>query len=214
MARFYVVDHQHLIFSLSKTASRLEENKRNSLEFTERFENCVICTNFRNDHGFESYNLNYIDLTKSLEARFGGKWSVIVRLHPIISSKKLDIEYNNVIINGSLYPQIEDLISISDVMITDFSGCMFDGFRLKKIILLYAPDYEEYIQNERKLYFDLTELPSSLSKTNEELHENIRTFEMDVYKKKLEDFLNSIHYYPGGHAAEQIVDRIDMVINS
>lgn len=187
---------------------------RESLGIPNNFRIALYAPTFRNDHGVKSYNLNYIDFVNSLQARFGGKWCVIVRLHPTLSSKGMNIDYNNIIINGSAHPQIEDLILISEVMVTDFSGCMFDAFRLKKIVFLYASDYESYIRNERKLYFDLTKLPSSLSKTNEELCESIKFHNQEIYDKKLRGFLDIIHYYPGGHAAEQIADKINNIIAS
>lgn len=195
----------------TKTENELNEVKQ-SLHIHESYKIAIYAPTFRNNHEISCYNLNYSFLLNTLKQKFGGEWCVIIRLHPTIAKQENNIKYTNRVINGSLHPQIEDLILISEVLITDFSGCMFDAFRLKKKVFLYASDYDEYVKRERKLYFDLNELPSSLSRTNDELNNNILSFNENIYSDKLESFLKYINYYPEGHSAEQIVDRIDCII--
>lgn len=37
---------------------------------------------FRKNHGFQAYTLDYERCCKSLEKRFGGKWKILLRMHP------------------------------------------------------------------------------------------------------------------------------------
>ncbi|MEH7110632.1 CDP-glycerol glycerophosphotransferase family protein, partial [Bacillus sp. JJ1764] len=47
---------------------------------------------------------------------------------------------------------------MSDVLITDYSSVMFSYLLTKKPCFLYLPDLLNYIENDRKLYFDICEL--------------------------------------------------------
>lgn len=60
-----------------------------------------------------------------------------------------------------------DLLSIVDVLITDYSSIFFDFMATGKPIVYYAYDLEEYSQ-ERGLYFDMEALPGQLCSSIED----------------------------------------------
>ena len=102
------------------------------------------------------------------------------------------------------YNDIQELLIISDILITDFSSCMFDVAFMRKPCILYASDYLQYINNERNLYFDIQTLPFSLTTTNDELVTAVNTFDMNLYANKVENFLSAIGTYETGKACEKI----------
>ncbi len=51
------------------------------------------------------------------------------------------------------------LLSITDILITDYCSILFDFLLLNKPYIIFAPDYEDY-KISQKLYFDLRELSS------------------------------------------------------
>ncbi|MGL4338755.1 MAG: CDP-glycerol glycerophosphotransferase family protein, partial [Turicibacter sp.] len=55
-----------------------------------------------------------------------------------------------------------DLLSIVDVLITDYSSVFFDFLPARKPIIFYAYDRQEYIDERGGLYFDFSELPGVL----------------------------------------------------
>lgn len=167
---------------------------------------------FRSDHDTDCYRMDYIQILNSLKSRFQDEWIIIVRLHPSIMELSDFIKYSDQIINGSLYPQFEDLLISADALITDYSGCMFEAYRLGKKVFIYAPDLHKYVETERDLYFDITELPADVSLSDTDLINNILQFDEDHYNKKVNQFLEDIGYYPFGNATETIVARIKKVI--
>ena len=60
------------------------------------------------------------------------------------------IEHENVI-DLTDYPHVEDLILISDVLVTDYSSIAFDFERTGKPIVIYTPDSRGY-EEERGTY--------------------------------------------------------------
>lgn len=160
---------------------------------------------FRESKRLDVYNIDYNRLIHTLEERFGSKWKIFVKLHPNISDKILNVP--DFVINVTDYPDINELYTISDVMITDYSSGIFDFANLKRPIFLYAMDLEEY-SNERDTYFNLKELPFTLSENNNQLMKNIKDFNKTDYEKKLDDFFKNVGLNENGNACKVIINFI------
>lgn len=150
---------------------------------------------FRADGNIKCYDMRYEDVLDKLEDKFGGKWVLIIRLHPNIASRSSDIVFSDRILNGTYYPDLGELIQISDILITDYSSCMFYGYRAEKLVMIYASDFDNYMLNDRGGYFSYDDLPASVSKSTEEMLDIIEHFEQDEYMRKVKVFNNSIGYY-------------------
>lgn len=163
---------------------------------------------FRLDKNTDCYNLDYGRLILELKKKYGGTWGVIIRLHPIVSNKCGEIEYSENIINGTTYNNLMDLISISDVLITDYSSCMFYAYRLRKKVYIYASDFDEYMNNDRGSYLRYEELPGIVSKSNDELMTAIEQFDDNKYLSQVDVFNNTLGYFETD-AMDEIVKIID-----
>ena len=166
---------------------------------------------FRADHDLSCYHMDFEAVRRALIDKYGGEWKIIVRLHPNMANLDGFMTYSESIINGSKYPGINDLIVASKFLVTDYSGCMFEGFRLKTKVVLYALDLEHYTSNERGLYFDIRNLPSPLCENMEQFISCIRNFDEDKYEEQRQNFVDEIGYCkePG---PEIIADRVLEVI--
>lgn len=168
---------------------------------------------FRNNHSTDCYDIDYDRILSTCRKRFGGEWVFVVRMHPTMTEKQAEIRFNDRIINGTSYPQIEEILIASDILITDFSASMFLAFRWKIISFLYANDYEDYIRNERPLYFDIKELPSGFSGTNDELEDRILNFSQEDYRHRCEMFNQTVGFFEGGQSVKIITDRIEFELS-
>lgn len=167
---------------------------------------------FRKDERLDCYNIDFERILNTLEDFYGGKWVAIIRLHPVIARYCHSIHYNSRVLDGTYYNSVEALISSSDIVITDFSNCMFDGYRLKKKVFLYASDYEEYVSTDRKLYFDLESMPSPMCKNNDELIYAIENMDDREYENKRKKLIEDIGYYEDDAAlicCDRIVNLLD-----
>ena len=167
----------------------------------------IYAPTFRKGKDADLHGVSPEKIVVSLKTKFGGKWVFMYRLHPNIIAD-YDFKMTNSV-DATKYPDMQELIAASDFLITDYSSCMFDMLIAGKKCSLYAPDVDEYVKDERGLYFDFSELPFSLARTNDELTEIIEKFDELKYKEKSKDFLNKIGSYENGHAAEAVAKYIE-----
>lgn len=162
---------------------------------------------FRKDNNLDVYNINYERLLNNLEKKYNCKWKILLRLHPHLINIMPEIKVENVI-NVTKYDDIQELLAISDILISDYSSLMFDFTITKRPCFLYVPDLEEYQSKDRKLYFNVKELPFKIAKSNDELIDEIVNFSNEEYNKSLELFLNKIGSYENGKASQKIAKLI------
>lgn len=164
---------------------------------------------YRNDFGTNAFQLDYNRLKKNLQKRFGGEWVVLVRLHPNnIKDAKDFIEYSDYVLNATDYSVMQELLVACDVLITDYSSCMFDFATKKKICFLYATDVDKY-KEERDVYFKLEELPFPVAANNDELGDVIRNFDEEKYRKELDELFEEVGLCESGNASGKVADYIE-----
>jgi CDP-glycerol glycerophosphotransferase len=166
---------------------------------------------FRKDKNLDVYNIDFAKVKEELAKKFGGEWIFLVKLHPHLMSMSNQITANGQVIDVTQYDDTQELLCITDFLISDYSSLVFDYSVTKKTCFLYVPDLEDYIQNERGLYFDLKELPFTRVLSNEELMRKIQSYDEKVYKRELESFLAKIGSYEDGNAAKNLVSRLEEI---
>ena len=150
-----------------------------------------------------------------LDKRFGGKWYVLLRLHPQLVARNLDqgvLKENSVIkeriIDVSRVDDMYEILAGCDAFMTDYSSAAFDAAVMKIPVFLYADDYEEYEQERGKLLWDLRKLPFPLAVNNEELEEQILQFNEKSYIDGLEKLFADTGMVEDGRAAEHVADTV------
>lgn len=114
---------------------------------------------FRQTYNLEYYNVDYIKLKEALHNRFGHEWTILVRLHPHLRQYSQQLLHGKQTVDVTNYDDIQELLAVSDILISDYSSLIFDFALTKRPCFLYVPDLNEYIQKERALYFDIKQLP-------------------------------------------------------
>ncbi len=166
---------------------------------------------FREDLSLDVYNLNYKKLTQTFKEKFGKDFIFFTKFHPRVQDFA-DIIIPPDVINVSDYPDIQELLAVADIAITDYSSCIFDFMLTKRPGFIYATDIEEY-NNERGFYYPLEQTPFPIARNNDELIQNILNFDYENYKQKVEDFLKEKGCMEDGHASERVVELIKQYIN-
>lgn len=169
---------------------------------------------FRNESNGNVYMSQYEECCKALNKKFSSDYIMLVKMHPNVIMDSSFVKYNKNIKNATMYPDIQELISVADVVITDYSSVAFEAGIVNKKVFLIAKDFEEYIKKERQFKFDLNDIPFKIAKTESELIENINKFSYDEYKQRLKVFYNKIGFKYNDNAAEYIVKRIKNEIES
>ncbi|WP_078595882.1 CDP-glycerol glycerophosphotransferase family protein [Evansella clarkii] len=166
---------------------------------------------FRNSSNLDIYKMDYSSIIKELHSRFGGEWLFFIKLHPHLASRSKEIlQGENNVIDASSYDDIQELLSIADVLLTDYSSLMFDYAITKRPCFLYVPDIKEYTAKERGLYFNITGLPFFHSTDQSNLRDQIRKFNEEKYQLGLDRFSLQTGSFENGKACERLVKRIEV----
>ena len=130
---------------------------------------------FRKNRSLEPYRIDWQSIIPEISRLYDNAGvTVLLRLHPnMINADTSSLMTSPAIIDATKYHDMQELLCISDMLITDYSSSMFDMSVLEKPCILYATDSKEY---DRGYYFDFNELPYPLASSNEELTEIIKNF--------------------------------------
>lgn len=160
---------------------------------------------FRRNKSIEPYRIDWSRVVPELRKIYGTeKISILLRLHPNLIGKAdaSSLINDESVIDVTRYHDMQELLCVSDLLITDYSSSMFDITMLKKPCMLYATDIEKY---NRGYYFDFAELPFPLARNEEELIGNIRTFDSAAYDESVESFFEKhIGLCEDGNASKAI----------
>lgn len=200
-----------VLFNLNNEFEEYGNKVRKIYKIGKNTKIALYAPTFRDDCDFNSYNLNYNLLLKALEKRFGGNWCILVRFHFKLKYAKIPKQYLEKVINVTDYPDIQELMCASDIGITDYSSWLCDFMLTYRPGFLFTLDIEKYI-NERGFYYPLEISPFPVSKTNEELYQNILKFDEKKYKKNVTDFLKKMGSCEKGKASEKVIDKIKELI--
>ena len=163
---------------------------------------------FRDNGDIDCYDLRFEELLDKLNSIWRGNWRILVRLHPNVADKIGKIKFSERILNGNIYPDINELIVAADFVITDYSSCMFDAMLSRKRVVIYASDYDNFVYERGGFYFDIDSLPFNRAKDNEQLYEIITNFDDSKYYKEIETFIKKMGYFEDGRASKRVASHI------
>ena len=157
----------------------------------------------------EKYNnvFNYLNL-EEFNRVLGDEYVLALRLHPKIKDfYKDDISAIGQYIDVSSYESEQELILISDMLITDYSSIMIEYVALNKPVVFFTYDLDSYLSNERGFYYDFKEtVPGPIVFTSSELIDVIKNNKFD--KSKISEFLKTQFNVIDGNSSKRIVDFI------
>lgn len=155
------------------------------------------------------FNLDFTALKNSLEQRFGGSWVIALRFHSRLRKKHLKWMANlpAYTVDATDYPDIQELMAVTDVGITDYSSWIFDYILLRRPGFILADDIDAFAKN-RSFYYPLESTPFPIATNNEELAVNIINFDEKEYASKTDQFLKERGCIEDGHASKRIVKKI------
>lgn len=160
---------------------------------------------------YSKNNLNEISLEIPIDFN---KWAkslgdniiILFRAHYEVAKYINISQYKNVI-DVSLYSSLNELMIISDILMSDYSSIFFDYSILHRPMICFAYDYEIY-KEKRGMYIEIKEeLPCRICYSEEEVLLDIReAFQnYEVRSKETEKFQKK-YVTECGYAAEKFCD--------
>ena len=117
------------------------------------------------------------------------------------------------VINGNDFEDMAEYLYITDFLITDYSGSLFDYALTRKPCVLWTPDKEEY-EKKPGLYMDMSELPFDLCYSSDELIERVECFDSEKNISRIDSFLKKTGNSEDGNASKRISERIVQFMKS
>lgn len=186
-------------------APALKQKIRKNLGLPDGVKLAMYAPTFRGgDDSLESYGMDYETLSQALVQRFGGEWKILSRLHPNI--KQDTVESANYL-DVSKYPDMQELLLLADVLISDYSSSMFEFAVMEKPVFIYANDVEEYCQL-RGINPVFYELSFPRAESNEQLSQAILNFDEERYSKDVAALNAKFASFDDGHASEAVVEYV------
>lgn len=137
------------------------------------------------------------------------EYVMIVKYHYLIKDNVDWSKYEGFIYQYGETEDIASLYLVSDVLITDYSSVMFDYSVLKRPMIFFTYDLDEYKNTLRGFYFDfLEEAPGPVVLDNDALIDSIRNYNFEDWKEKYEAFHNKYNHCDDGKAGEKVVELI------
>lgn len=162
---------------------------------------------FRDDYSMDGYNLWFDEIAEAFSQKVNKNIKIIIRLHPNIAEKSKMIKYTDNILNGTIYPDMQELSVACDALITDYSSCIFDFAILRRPAFICALDLDMY-EKTRGLLPEFYSFPFPTAMSNEEMIKNIVNFDEKAYLRKLDEYFTQYPIYDDGNATERTVNWI------
>nr|WP_259549351.1 CDP-glycerol glycerophosphotransferase family protein [Heyndrickxia oleronia] len=138
----------------------------------------------------------------------GEEYVILIKLHPTVQ-EKLDFDYDlykGFIYDFSYYKDVNDILLITDYLITDYSSIPYEFSLLGKPMIFYPFDLEQY-EIERGLWGKYEDLvPGPVVFNTEEMVNVIKENKFDLNKVK--EFSNIWNKYSEGYSSKNLVDYL------
>jgi len=164
----------------------------------------LFAPTFRRGMKLDTFGMNFEETCKALSERFGGEWILLFRNHNFVKVKKK----HRGSIDVSDYHDMQELMCAADVLISDYSSCLFDFCFTHRPAFVYATDLKNYITNDRAFAYPIEKWPFSVAENNEELVKCIYEFNAMDYAEKVRIHLADAKAYDRGNASHQVAELI------
>ena len=149
-----------------------------------------------------------------LRDKYKGKIKIIFKPHPFIT-KVVGIEFNDFVIDGSSWDDINELYIIADFLISDYSSAFIDYSLLDRPFLCYAPDFDQFCET-RGFYVPLNDvMPFGVIKSQGDLENSLDVI-LDPYFSdftKIKEFSSKFISFSGeatNACIEELLLQVEM----
>lgn len=152
------------------------------------------------------YPSDILDLSE-LYNHLHDDYVLILKIHPFVKEKfKIPEEFKEFVYDFSNYREINDLLFVTDILITDYSSVCFEFSLLNKPMIFFAFDLEEYIA-ERDFYYNYSSfIPGVLTRSTEEIIKVIKSGNFDL--QKIKPFVEHFYDHRDGNSSKRVVEQL------
>lgn len=143
-------------------------------------------------------------------ARLDDDTILLVRFHPLVY-QRIAATHGDRVRDVSRYPDAQELLLATDVLITDYSSIMFDFALTGRPMIFFTYDIEHYRDTLRGFYFDFeAEAPGPLVATSDGVIEALQSTDENqiAYADRYAAFVARFGGLEDGHATDRVLDAM------
>ncbi|MBD5203673.1 MAG: hypothetical protein HDS82_02205 [Bacteroidales bacterium] len=150
----------------------------------------------------------------AFSTRFGKKVNFLFRSHVSKEAPMTDFGQADINISDfTNYPDMQELLEVCDILITDYSSSIWDFALTGKPAFLFMPDLQDYLK-ERDFYTPLDRWPFPYATDVESFCTIIGSHNDKDNENRIKKHLSLLGSYEHGNASLNAVRIIDMVIRN
>lgn len=139
----------------------------------------------------------------ALKEALGDEWALIIKRHPFIQN---ELKTADGVFDFSDEREINDILFITDVLITDYSSVIFENAIIGNAAVLYAPDLEAYTRDRGFYYAYESYACGETVKEKEALADAIKRARPD--DERMQAFKERFVSLCDGHSTERFCNTI------
>lgn len=159
----------------------------------------------------QEVTLDLETVRKTLEQATAEHWVVLVRSHVANAQEGMSVSYNKDIISVTDYPDMNELLQITDILISDYSSSIGDFALSGRLCLLYQDDIEDYTNQDRALVFNMADSPFLCAHTPDEMYALLARVN-DIDAKANSEAINRFYgITESGHSSDKVAEKIERI---
>ncbi|HEX5038736.1 MAG TPA: CDP-glycerol glycerophosphotransferase family protein [Candidatus Limnocylindria bacterium] len=189
-----------------EAAERASASVRRRYGLTDGRRLILYAPTFRGDRVTDARHGVSLDLGR-LSRELGGTHRLILRLHPFVrGGVEIGPELAGFVVDASDHSDVNELMLVSDLLVTDYSSAIFEFSLLERPMAFFAPDLAEY-ERERGLYVDYRSwVPGPIFEDTDALARWIREGQFDGAAVRA--FREAAFEVADGRASRRVIEEV------
>lgn len=146
------------------------------------------------------------DVILKLQKELSDDFAIIVKTHRFAGRSCIDTP---------VQISAEQLLTIADCLITDYSSIYFDYLYFRKPVILFAPDLQEY-EEKRGIYPKYTDTPGYFATNEDELRKGLLSMDTwadERYRAAQDQIWDEQMAYCDGHSTDKLLKELGILKN-
>lgn len=139
-----------------------------------------------------------------LQEELADTHAILIKTHRFANSRD---------INSDVRLSAEQLLTVADGLITDYSSIYFDYLYYRKPVILFAPDLEDY-ERRRGLYPKYEQTPGCIARNGEQLRQAILTMDDwadDSYRQAQDRLWQEQMAFCDGRSTDKLLEELGLL---
>ena len=190
-------------FLVNHQIAEANQKVRNHYQIDDTTGICLYAPTYRESGMYEKLDMQKVRV--QLQKMTGKQWVCFVRGHRYEAGAIGKVEEG--IIDVSDYPQMQELLAASDVLISDYSSCIWDYAFLERPVFLYVSDLDVY-RESCGFYVDIAQWHMPYATNEGDFLQQLEKMQEIDWQKEMRAHRSELGSCETGHASEMLADYI------